>query len=134
MTGEVLIAEDDVDMQELIQRSLPDNVQREAVRFFHDGREILDYLFRLGQHRDTRRQIPRLIVIDLDMPTVNGRAVVSILKSDERFKGIPAIILTGNEALQDRLLDLGADGYYVKPIDLMALKNLMSDIMKKWLN
>src|SRR5688572_19326606 len=116
MIPDILIAEDDPDMQELIQRSLPESMEFQSVRFFNNGQEILDYLFKMGSHRDTRRIIPRLIVLDLDIPLVNGRAVISILKNDERFRQVPAIILTGNSALADKLRDLGADDYFVKPL------------------
>ena len=134
MSGEVLIAEDDENMQELIRRSLPEGLKPGAVRFFRDGRELLDYLFRLGPHRDTRRPIPKLIVLDLDMPLVHGRSIIRILKNEERLRAIPAVVLTGDPNLHDKLLGLGADAYYIKPMDLSDLKVLFSDIMKKWMN
>ena len=95
-----------------------------------DGRAALDFLEQCRQEN----QLPDIILLDLDLPGLNGKELLTILKSDEDLRRIPAIVLTGSKSEGDlrQSYDLQANGYLVKPDDLAGLHDLAALIDQYW--
>jgi CheY-like chemotaxis protein len=117
----ILLAEDDPGDQELTRRALQDDVVRSDLRIVGDGEELLDYLFRRGEYEDPQKSPrPDLILLDLNMPKVNGREALGELKQDAELSRIPVVVLTTSEQEADilRSYDLGCSSYIQKPVDI----------------
>jgi two-component system, chemotaxis family, response regulator Rcp1 len=98
-----------------------------------DGAEAMAFLRRKGVHADAPR--PELILLDLNMPKMDGREVLAEIKGDESLKLIPTVILTTSEAETDVLkcFELQANSYLLKPVDLTAFEVLVKSINDFWL-
>ena len=139
MEGEplvILLVEDNPDHTELIVRSLQDH--RVANRIFHvpDGEAALDYLFRRGEFEDPEKSPrPHVILLDLRLPKVDGQEVLQAIKTTERLRRIPVVIVTTSEAERDvaRAYDSHANSYLVKPVDFDKFTQLMDDLGFYWL-
>ncbi len=139
MEGEplvILLVEDNPDHTELIVRSLQDH--RVANRIFHvpDGEAALDYLFRQGEFEEPEKSPrPHVILLDLRLPKVDGQEVLQAIKTTERLRRIPVVIVTTSEAERDvaRAYDSHANSYLVKPVDFDKFTQLMDDLGFYWL-
>jgi CheY-like chemotaxis protein len=132
-TIEVLLVEDSPGDVRLTQEAL-----REANRSIHlhvasDGVEAMAFLKRTGVHLNAPR--PDLILLDLNLPKVDGREVLAQIKADDRLKTIPTIILTTSEAEADivKSYQLQANCYLSKPVQLEAFEGLVKSINDFWL-
>jgi CheY-like chemotaxis protein len=139
MEGEplvILLVEDNPDHTELIVRSLQDH--RVANRIYHvpDGEAALDYLFRRGEYGDPEKSPrPHVILLDLRLPKVDGQEVLQAIKTTERLRRIPVVIVTTSEAERDvaQAYDSHANSYLVKPVDFDKFTQLMDDLGFYWL-
>ena len=139
MEGEplvILLVEDNPDHSELIVRSLQDH--RVANRIYHvpDGEAALDYLFRRGAYEDPEKSPrPHVILLDLRLPKVDGQEVLQAIKTAEKLRYIPVVIVTTSEAERDvaRAYDSHAHSYLVKPVDFDKFTQLMDDLGFYWL-
>jgi len=133
---EVLLVEDNPTDVEFALRALRGRGLRNHFVVARDGAEALDYLFARGAHagRDAS-ELPTLVLLDLRLPNVDGIEVLRIIKSDERTKAIPVIVLTSSRQDDDRTRcdALGANGYIVKPVDLEKLVHAVSEIGYCWM-
>ena len=115
---EILIVEDDPNDAELITRALKKHNLANKLVLLKDGAEALDFLFGQGSFAQMDDGKPRVILLDLKLPKVNGIEVLRKIKSEERTKKIPVVILTSSR--EDRDLkdayDLGVNSYVTKPI------------------
>jgi CheY-like chemotaxis protein len=93
-----------------------------------DGVAALRFLRREGEHTDAPR--PGLILLDLNLPLMNGWEVLAEIKSDERLRSIPVVVLTTSQAEEDimRSYDLHADAYVAKPIDFIRFMDVIRQI------
>jgi two-component system, chemotaxis family, response regulator Rcp1 len=98
-----------------------------------DGVEALAFLRRQGPHADAPR--PDLILLDLNLPRMDGRQVLAEIKSDPALRSIPVVVLTSSNAEQDviRSYDLHANCYIVKPVDFSGLMQVVKNIEGFWL-
>ena len=100
-----------------------------------DGAEAFDFLFGTGDFsgRDTT-QIPRLILLDLKMPKVNGLEVLRAVKADPRTRSIPIVVLTSSNEDPDvkTCYDLGANSYIVKPVDFDNFSKVVANLELYW--
>ena len=116
----ILLAEDNTDDEALTMRALKQNNIANEVIVAHDGVEALDYLFCRGSQvdRDFSQQ-PAVILLDLKLPKIDGLEVLRQLRSDERLKLLPVVILTSSREEQDMINSyrLGANSYIRKPVD-----------------
>ncbi len=129
---DVLLVEDNVNDAELAIREL--KKYHFANKLFHikDGDEALNFLFATGKYEGKRRidTPPKLILLDIQMPKLNGIEVLEKVKTDKRTKLIPVVILTSSKEDPDikKCYDLGANSYIVKPVNFenfaLAIKNL----------
>ena len=101
----------------------------------NDGELAVDYLFGTGAYagRDINRK-PKVILLDINLPKVNGMAILSMVKSDPRTSSIPVVILTASRESEDIKTGyaLGANSYIVKPVDFESFSRTVSDLGIYW--
>lgn len=126
----ILLAEDNNNDAELTLAALAEHRLAEEFEVFRDGSLILDYLYRRGDFAHRPPGNPAAIILDIKMPRVGGLDVLRVVKSDERFKAIPVVMLTSSREEGDVTSSyrLGANAYVVKPVDFTefsaAIKHL----------
>jgi len=114
---EVLLVEDDPGDVLMTQEAFEEHKVRNSLNVVSDGVEALAYLRREGEHADAPR--PDLILLDLNLPRVDGREVLQVIKNDEDLRRIPVVVLTTSQADEDilRSYSLHANAYVTKPVD-----------------
>ncbi|MBE0458298.1 response regulator [Pseudoalteromonas sp. KG3] len=131
----ILMADDDEDDRLLTQDALTESRVLNELHFVEDGVELLEYLERKGKFED-RDSSPRpsLILLDLNMPRMDGREALQAIKSNPNLKGIPVVILTTSKQEEDMVkgYDLGAASYITKPVTFDGLVDLMKTLGKYW--
>jgi two-component system response regulator len=130
----ILVADDDDNDLRMIEMALTQGDRRPAVHYVHDGGEALDFLFARGRFQDRREEGPLFILLDLNMPRVDGWEVLRQVKSDERLKHIPVVIFSSSAREVDvrHCYDLGANAYVVKPIDFALFQRTIGAIEAFW--
>ena len=127
---QILLVEDNPHDVELTLRLLRASESTLEVDVACDGVEALDYLYQRGGYANRAGVVPAVILLDLKMPRVNGVEVLREIKSNEKLKTIPVVMLTSSRETQDlqECYQLGANAYVVKPVDAaqfaLAIKNL----------
>ena len=133
---EILLIEDNPIDAELTMRSLKEANFVNKLHWVKDGQEGLDFLYRTDAYaaRDDDDH-PKLILLDLKMPKVNGIEVLQRIKSDERLRSIPVVVMTSSNEQSDitESYQLGANGYVVKPVEFGAFVEAISKIGMFWL-
>jgi CheY-like chemotaxis protein len=115
----ILLVEDDPGHARLIEKNLRrSNINNEMITI-SDGQQALDYLFGEGQYAGNERPSPLLVLLDLNLPVLDGYQVLQRMKADERTKRIPVIILTTTDDAREvtRCYQLGCNVYITKPVD-----------------
>jgi CheY-like chemotaxis protein len=132
---EILLVEDNPLDAELTMTALTSGKIANSITWVKDGAEALDYLFRQGEYAERADVLPRLVLLDLKMPRVNGIEVLKAMKSDERTKRIPVVVMTSSEEESDitRTYDLGVNSYVVKPLDFNAFSDVTRQAGYYWL-
>jgi CheY-like chemotaxis protein len=132
-TIEVLLVEDSPGDVRLTQEAFRDANTRIRLHVASDGVEAMAFLRREGAHVNASR--PELILLDLNLPKMDGREVLAHIKEDPSLKLIPTVILTTSEAEVDieRSYQLQANCYLTKPVQLDAFENLVKSINDFWL-
>ena len=127
---EILLIEDNPDDAGLTIRALKKHNLANNLLHLHDGEEALDYLF-----SNEITSIPKVILLDLKMPKVDGIEVLRRIKSDERLKIIPVVVLTSSKEERDILesYNLGVNAYIVKPVDFDKFVKAIAEIGFFWL-
>ena len=132
----ILLVEDNPDDEALTLRALQKNNIANEVIVTRDGVEALDYLFRRGVHANRdNNQYPALILLDLKLPKIDGLEVLRQLRSDERLKLLPVVILTSSKEEQDIVngYHLGANSYIRKPVDFNKFVEAVRQLGIYWL-
>lgn len=130
----ILLVEDNADDYEATLRSLRDNHFLNPVHWCRNGKEALDFL-NLGQEGSASgAEIPGLILLDLNMPGIDGREVLASIKSDDRLRRIPVIILTTSADERDisRCYEIGASTYIQKPVSFAGLAAAIGTMKDYW--
>lgn len=132
---EILYAEDNSRDAELTIRALKNGGLANALLWVKDGQQALDFLFHTGDYANRKDTVPRLILLDLKMPKVDGIEVLRAIKADERTKRIPVVVMTSSQEEGDlaRSYDLGVNSYVVKPVDFAAMTELARQAGYYWL-
>ncbi|UTF59769.1 response regulator [Gilvimarinus sp. DA14] len=131
----ILMADDDADDRLLTQEALMESRVLNELHFAEDGVQLMEYLRGDGQYADREKYpLPGLILLDLNMPKMDGREALALLKQDSVLKRIPVVILTTSKAEEDMLkgYDLGAASYITKPVTFDVLVELMRTLGKYW--
>ena len=131
----ILMADDDPDDRLLTADALKEARLINDIRFVENGSELLEYLRKQGKYAspaDAPR--PGLILLDLNMPKMDGRTVLKELKQDPDFRAIPVVVLTTSKDDEDvyRSYDLGVNSYIVKPVTFEALVDILQTLEKYW--
>jgi two-component system response regulator len=132
----ILMADDDVDDRQMTKEAFEEAKLANDLRFVEDGEELLDYLFRRGKYVDPATSPrPSLLLLDLNMPRIDGREALRQLKADPRFRSLRVIILTTSKAEEDilRTYNLSAASYIAKPVTFAALVDVVRTLGKYWL-
>lgn len=130
----IILAEDNALDAELTMEAFSDMDFPIDVIHLIDGQEVLDYLFKEGKYVDRESPYPYLILLDLKMPKVDGLEVLEKVKSHEKLKKIPIIMLTSSREENDLIksYDLGVNAYVVKPLDFEVFRKEIQDIGIFW--
>lgn len=125
----ILLIEDDPGHARLIEKNLKRYVTNKIVRL-PDGRQALDFLFREGAYAQSVRPSPLLVLLDLNMPVIDGYEVLRRMKKEDHTKKIPVIILTSTDDIREvsRCYDLGCNVYIVKPVDYDKFSEAMQKL------
>lgn len=130
----ILIADDDPDDRELAVEALTESRLLNPVHFVHDGVELLEFLQHRGAYAGNDSPRPGVILVDLNMPRMDGREAIAVIKADPALRQIPIVVLTTSKAEEDiyRTYDLGVSSYVVKPVTFQALVAVMTDLGRYW--
>jgi CheY-like chemotaxis protein len=130
----ILLVEDDHKDIELILSALAENRLANEVQVVRDGEEALDYLHRRGQFRLRHPGNPAVVLLDLKLPKIHGLDVLKQIKSDEKLKTIPVVILTSSTEAPDleQSYDLGVNAYVVKPVEFGQFVTALKQIGLFW--
>ena len=133
---EILLVEDDIDDAEMTIHAMRKHNLANKLIHVTDGEEAMDFL--LGRGTFTGRDVsltPRLILLDLKMPKMDGMEVLEMVKSNAATKKIPVVILTSSNEDPDvsRCYELGANGYIVKPVEFDSFTVAVSELGMYWM-
>jgi chemotaxis family two-component system response regulator Rcp1 len=128
----ILLVEDNPGDVRLTQEALKEAKFRNTLQVVGDGVEALAYLRRQGKHRDATR--PNLVMLDLNMPRMDGRELLAAIKEDRELMRIPVVVLTSSEAESDiaRAYDLHANCYITKPVGIDNFLEVVKSIEEFW--
>ncbi|HEY8201309.1 MAG TPA: response regulator [Actinomycetota bacterium] len=134
-TAEILLVEDNPNDVELTLRAFEKNQLTGRIDIARDGAEALDYVFCRGPHAGRRFVHPRVILLDLKLPLVDGLEVLAQLKSDPRTRTIPVVVLTSSREERDlsESYQLGVNSYIVKPLDFAQFVDALRQLGLYWL-
>jgi two-component system, response regulator len=134
---EILLVEDNPSDAELTLRALARNEISDTIHLVRDGEEALDFLFCRGSYAARSFDAPpRLVLLDVKLPKVNGLEVLEKLKSDRRTRAIPVVMLTSSREERDvaQGYQSGANSYIQKPLDFMEFRTTAKQLGIYWLS
>ena len=132
--GRILIVEDDPRDLELTLTALEEYNLANEVVVTRDGAEALDYLYCRGEFNSRATENPAVLLLDLKLPKIDGLEVLQQVRSDERLKMIPVVVLTSSHEERDmiRSYQLGVNAYVVKPVDFHEFVNAVKELVAFW--
>lgn len=133
---DILLVEDNPNDAELTLRALKKNHIANTVHLVTDGAEALDFFFGTGKYSDRDCGInPKLVILDLKLPKVDGLEILRVVKADERTKHIPIVVLTSSKEESDIVASykLGANSFIVKPVDFTKFIDSVRELGMYWL-
>lgn len=128
----VLLVEDNPGDADLTRETLESNRLLVEISVVVDGEEAIEFLLARGNYSNA--ELPDLVILDLNLPKMDGREVLAEMKRHERLRAIPVVILTSSDAERDiaQSYALGANCYVTKPVDLMAFQSIVKSIDGFW--
>ena len=140
MTGyqpiEILLIEDNADEAELTMRSLKKNNLVNYLKHIDDGEEAIDFIFCNGKYSGRDESInPKLIILDLKLPKMDGLMILKRLKENASTNAIPVVVLTSSQEDRDveESYKLGANSYIVKPVNFESFTEVVSGLGCYWM-
>lgn len=133
---EIVLVEDSPEDAELTMIALRNNNLSNNIIHLEDGAEALDFIFAVGKYSERNiADIPKVILLDLNMPKIGGLEVLRRIKSDERTRHIPVVIMTSSKEEKDIIesYKLGVNSYIVKPVGFAAFSKAVTDLGLYWL-
>ena len=135
-TVTVLVADDDSDDRDMTREAFDESRILNKLHFVEDGEQLLQYLRRQGRYADSEAfPRPGLILLDLNMPRMDGRSALREIKTDPELRKIPVIIMTTSRAEEDifRSYDEGASSFITKPVKFAELVETIRSLGHYWL-
>ncbi len=133
----ILICDDDEDDRMLTQQALEQARVSNQINFVEDGEQLLDYLYQRGEYAGENGTAPRpgLILLDLNMPKVDGREALKVIKGDKTLNDIPIVVLSTSRLDQDIIqsYQLGVNSFISKPVTFSGLVDAMNVLGRYWL-
>jgi two-component system response regulator len=131
---EILLVEDNPTDAELAMRALRKKNLANNLVWVKDGVEALDFIFCRGQYENRANLTPRLILLDLKLPKIDGIEVLRTIKSDPKTRTIPVVMLTSSHEERDIIesYQLGVNSYIVKPVDFDKFLEMVSQVGLYW--
>lgn len=132
----ILVADDDADDRMLIEDAFSESKLQNPLHFVEDGEQLLSYLKREGDYADMKgKPYPGVILLDLNMPKMDGRTALAKIKEEEALCRIPIIILTTSKAEEDilRTYNLGVNSFITKPVTFDGLVDVVRSIGQYWI-
>ena len=132
---EILLVEDSREDAEMTLRTLKKRGIANNVEWVQDGVEALEYLFLEGKYAGRGSGAPRLVLLDLKMPRMDGLQVLERMKADARTRTIPVVMMTSSREEGDMLASyrLGVNSYVVKPVDFTDFAQMVSEVGMYWM-
>jgi two-component system response regulator len=134
---EIILIEDNIDDATLVIRALRKNNLANKLVHLKDGAEGLEFFFGKDDKgtAELENMAPRVVLLDLKMPKLNGMEVLAKVKSDARTKSIPVVVLTSSAEDPDikKCYELGANSYIVKPVEFDNFSKAVSDLGLYWM-
>ena len=132
---EILLVEDSESDLQLALRALKKANVTNRIEVSRDGEEALDFMFARGAHAGRPNENPRLVLLDLKLPKIDGLEVLRTLKADPRTRCVPIVILTSSKEQRDIVesYDLGVNSYIVKPVDFEGFMNAVAELGLYWM-
>jgi CheY-like chemotaxis protein len=132
--GRILLVEDDPSDVELTLTALGEYKLANEVVVTRDGQQALDYLHCEGEFNNRPDENPAVMLLDLKLPKIDGLEVLQHIRSDERLKLIPVVVLTSSHEEKDKLRSytLGVNAYVVKPVDFHEFVNAVRELGIFW--
>ena len=133
---EILLVEDNPDDEELALHALRKANLANHIRVVRDGAEALEFVFCTGEFVERNiNQTPKVILLDLKLPKVNGLEVLRLIKGDERTRDIPVVVMTSSREERDvvETYKLGVNSYIVKPVDFEQFLAAVQQVGLYWL-
>jgi CheY-like chemotaxis protein len=131
----ILMADDDADDRDFTRSAMQESRLANDLRCVEDGEELLDYLYRRGRYADPKDSPrPGLILLDLNMPRLDGREALREIKADPKLRNIPIVVLTTSKTEEDilRSYNLGANCFITKPVTFEGLVDVVKVLDKHW--
>lgn len=132
---EILLVEDDPDDAELTMRGLKEGNLANRIEVVTDGAQALDFLFARGTYANRDARSPKVILLDIKLPKVNGLEVLREIKGNASTRDIPVVVLTSSNQERDlkEAYELGVNSYIVKPVDLEQFIHATRQVGLYWL-
>ena len=133
---EILLVEDNSSDAEMTIDALKKSNLANRLLHLKDGAAALDFIFAHGEYSDREvAATPKVILLDLKMPKVNGLQVLEKIRGDERTKRVPVVVLTSSKEDPDiqKCYDLGVNSYVVKPVEFDKFQKAISDLGLYWM-
>ena len=129
----ILLIEDDAIHMKLIKRALEKSGYGDNIINLDDGEKAIAYLF--SEDKREKQFLPRLIIMDINLPKINGIEVLRRIKEDERLRIIPVVMLTtsSNRMDMEKCFKYNANSYIVKPLDFQNFMDKMKNVAQYWL-
>ena len=130
----LLVEDDDIDVENVV-RAFKKNKIDNPLYITENGEDALHYLYHEGKYENSEKSpCPGIILLDLNMPLMNGIEFLQIIKSDDDLKQIPVIVLTTSREENDRVesYKLGVAGYIIKPVDFIKFVEVVKTIELYW--
>ncbi len=130
----IVVADDDPDDRMMIEEAFEENRLTNNLAFVEDGEDLIDYLRSQGKYADTPRGPVGVILLDLNMPRLDGREALKIIKADPDLHRIPVVVLTTSKAEEDilRTYDLGVSSFITKPVTFDGLVEVIKVLGRYW--
>jgi CheY-like chemotaxis protein len=131
----ILLADDDEEDCQFAKEALEESRLLNDLHIVHDGAALLEYLRHEGRYAEERPPRPDLILLDLNMPRLDGRQALEVMKGDTALRAIPVVVLTTSRAEEDvyRSYDIGASSFITKPVTFAGLVEVMQTLGRYWM-